>query len=187
MNQKMKRGEKILSLWLDHNLNLYALAASAAGVGVLALAQPAEAKIVYTPANKHIPPHHSLRLDLNHDGTVDFTLQNFATCGTDQCHYGFFQTPAAGNSVVGYFFESLLLASDLKRGARIGPDAAFHKGTAALIEAVYSQGGQSTALLGPWRNVKDRYLGMKFKIHGATHYGWARLTVDLTKRSSTPP
>jgi hypothetical protein len=33
---------------MHHQLNMYALAASVAGVGVLALAQPAEAKILYT-------------------------------------------------------------------------------------------------------------------------------------------
>ena len=43
-----------LSTSLSHNLNMYALAASAAGVGVLALASPAEGKIVYTPAHKSI-------------------------------------------------------------------------------------------------------------------------------------
>jgi hypothetical protein len=36
---------------------LYALAASAAGVGVLVLAQPAEAKIIYTKAHHLIPPN----------------------------------------------------------------------------------------------------------------------------------
>ena len=32
-------------------LNMYAIAASAAGVGMLALAQPVAAKIVYTPTH----------------------------------------------------------------------------------------------------------------------------------------
>ena len=44
-----------LSDSVHHQLSLYALAASAAGVGVLALAQPADAKIVYTPAHKWLP------------------------------------------------------------------------------------------------------------------------------------
>jgi hypothetical protein len=38
-----------LSDSLHHRLNVYALAASAAGMGLLALARPAEGKIVYTP------------------------------------------------------------------------------------------------------------------------------------------
>jgi len=45
----MKRKRGTLSSSLEHRLNSYALAASAAGVSFLALAQPAEAKIVYTP------------------------------------------------------------------------------------------------------------------------------------------
>jgi hypothetical protein len=38
---------------IHQQLNMYALAAGAAGVGVLALAQPAEAKIVYTAGTTH--------------------------------------------------------------------------------------------------------------------------------------
>ena len=40
-----------LSKSVTHQLNMYALSASAAGVGALALAQPAEAKVIYTPAH----------------------------------------------------------------------------------------------------------------------------------------
>ena len=50
----MKRPARVpaqLSQSLNQRVHAYALAASAAGVGVLALAQPAEAKIVYTPAH----------------------------------------------------------------------------------------------------------------------------------------
>ena len=61
-----------LSEPLNHRLSQYALAASAAGVGVLALAQPAEARIVYTPAHRYIRLNHPLGIDLNRDGIVDF-------------------------------------------------------------------------------------------------------------------
>jgi len=50
----MKRPARVpsqLSESLHHRLNMYAIAAGAAGVGALALAQPAEAKIVYTPSH----------------------------------------------------------------------------------------------------------------------------------------
>jgi hypothetical protein len=30
---------------------------------------------------------------------------------------------------------------------------------------------------GPWINVQQKYLGLKFLINGQTHYGWARFTV----------
>jgi len=34
---------------------------------------------------------------------------------------------------------------------------------------------------GNWVDVKDRYLALKFQIRGKTHYGWARLSVNVTK------
>src|SRR5580692_6201903 len=55
-----------LSDSIHQQLNMYAVAAAAAGVGMLALSQPSEAKIVYTPANAQIKGR--LNLDLNHDG-----------------------------------------------------------------------------------------------------------------------
>jgi hypothetical protein len=61
-----------LSESVHHQLSMYALAAGAAGVGILALAQPGEAKIVYTAA--HTPIRAVVNLDLNHDGLPDFEL-----------------------------------------------------------------------------------------------------------------
>jgi hypothetical protein len=58
---------------LQQRVNAYALAASATGIGVLALLQAAGAKIVYTPANIRIVQNHGLIFfDLNHDGIPDF-------------------------------------------------------------------------------------------------------------------
>lgn len=53
-----------LSESVSHQLNMYVLAASAAGVGMLALAQPAEAKIVYTKAHHVIGTDGVYLLDL---------------------------------------------------------------------------------------------------------------------------
>ena len=61
-----------LSRTLEHQLNVYALAATASGVSLLALAQPAEAKIVYTHIHHVISPEGAFFLDLNHDGVQDF-------------------------------------------------------------------------------------------------------------------
>jgi hypothetical protein len=33
--------------------------------------------------------------------------------------------------------------------------------------------------VGSWVNVKNRYLGLRFKIKGKIHYGWARLSVQV--------
>src|SRR5579863_1553594 len=74
--QQTSRKSSTLSDSLQRHLNAYALAASAAGVGVLTLAQSSQAKIVYTPAHVTIGYGgvHTFSLDLNHDGIADFAL-----------------------------------------------------------------------------------------------------------------
>ena len=56
-------------------------AATAAGVGMLTIAPPSDAEIVYTPTHRVIKESVSYKLDLNHDGVVDFTLKDFR-CGS---------------------------------------------------------------------------------------------------------
>jgi hypothetical protein len=53
----MRRQLKALPTSLERRLGGYALAASAAGVSLMALARPAEAKIVYTPDHVRIKPN----------------------------------------------------------------------------------------------------------------------------------
>jgi hypothetical protein len=65
-----------LSESANHQLHMYALAARAAGVGVLALAQSTEAKIIYTQTHVVIGTNHIYSLDLNHDGIADFKIDN---------------------------------------------------------------------------------------------------------------
>ena len=73
-----------LSESVREQLNAYALAATAAGVGMLALAQPAEGKIVYTEAQ--IDCSKLCHLDVNNDGRPDFILSNGPGSGTS-CGY----------------------------------------------------------------------------------------------------
>ncbi len=84
------------------SLHLYALAASAAGVSVLALAQPAEAEIVYTPVQVTIAPGQTYGLDVNQDGIVDFNIHNRAHDTTSGFDASVFVRPAAGNAVAGH-------------------------------------------------------------------------------------
>src|SRR5579863_6632977 len=63
---------------LEKSLSSYASAAIAAGVSLIAVTKPADAKIVYTPADTNIPVNNSqsVLLDLNHDGIADFSFWN---------------------------------------------------------------------------------------------------------------
>jgi hypothetical protein len=161
-----------LSPSLHCRLNSYALAASAAGVGILALAQPAEAKIVYTKTYLVIAGAERYNLDVNHDKITDFSVVNFfSTSCPDSCVQVLYLKPAAGNSEVGSINNSGHFAVAMKKGSVVGPKAHF------LASAVMREAFSTQPSVGPWNNVKNRYLGFKFQIKGKIHYGWARLNV----------
>jgi hypothetical protein len=156
-----------------HRLNMYTLAASAAGVGMLALAQSADGKVIYTKTHEVIAGAGQYYLDLNHDKITDFTIVNFWTTQCpDSCGQWVYLKPPAGNSEIGSVTRGWHFARALSKGSAIGPRGHFLAGTGFMAAAFSTQGS-----VGPWRNVTNRYLGLKFQIKGKTHYGWARLNV----------
>jgi hypothetical protein len=174
-----------LSASLHRRLNAYALASSAAGVGILALTQVAEAKIVYTPAHVRIGPSDSYKLDLNHDGMVDYTIVNSTFRNSGTSFKRLVEKPAHGNAVEGFFSHAVWnrgFADALGFGSRISHGQTFYAGPALLAGVLFGPGG-TTIPYGQWVNVSHLYLGLKFKIDGRTHYGWARLNVTVQKTS----
>jgi len=176
------RTEMQLSETVQRQLNMYALAATAAGVGMLALAQPAEAKIVYTKANQQITANTQFHLDLNQDGTTDFTLSGFYHLGSTNTNRsntsgGVLLNVPVGNFVRGNAtFRGAIYASDLPAGVKLQGKKKFKNLNgydATMAISSYVSGGR-----GSWRNVTKRYLGFKFLINGNNHYGWARLNVS---------
>jgi hypothetical protein len=151
----------------------YAIAAAAAGVSMLALTSPADAKVVIT-THINIPVTGIVSLDLNHDGIPDlrFTKESF--------HFGVVSYLSVkglhGAGVKGY-------ASALMRSARIGPSAQFHpQAVMAQRSCLYSSSAPpSCDLAGDWgAGQPNRFLGVKFVIKGTTHFGWVRMTVTNT-------
>jgi hypothetical protein len=168
----------VFSESLHHLLNSYALAASAAGVGMLALASPAQAKIIYRPTHRVIGDYHTYNLDLNGDGKTDLTIKNefhinCSTGGGCSSLQALSVGMAGKNEVVYNTFGAAALTS----GRWVDPKSPFHRG-----DEVMARVGSSTSF-GNWRNVTDRYLGLKFRIKGKTHYGWARLSVIVSHES----
>jgi PEP-CTERM motif len=168
--------ERFNQRWLG-----YATAAGAAGVGLLAAVQPANADIIYTPASIPIPHDGSgIEVDLNHDGVADFSLwvwryQDFGPFFSDLFIYG----RNKGNAVVG---TGRQFAARLPAGAMIGPGDKFSPaqvsfGVALMaLEAPYSPRSESARCSGPWAQpAMNGYLGLVFNLSGQKHYGWARL------------
>jgi len=168
---------------LHRQLNMYALAAGAAGAGALVSAQPAEAKVVYTPADVKIVLNAGLiKFDLNHDGVQDFGLSNKYWTTSSKWFTTLRVKPLkSANEISGKARRGEgSFAYALAKGDKIGPQAEFHPD--------YPLGGTMAASdidgyrSGYWRNA-TAYLGLKFVVHGKVHFGWARVKVTPGTRN----
>jgi len=187
------KGKPSLGGTTNHRMRLYSLAAAAASVSALALAQPAEATIVIT--NKNIPIHSGtpVMLDLNGDGIADFqfylrTSSYHSVRGNSLS----LQKLTAGGGVIGQG-EAV---SALIRGAKIGPGGPFGSFVGAIENSFLCTtkrcaGGTQSGytfnqqLYGNWAGGQpNRFVGVKFKINGKTHYGWVRLTVTVKHKGN---
>ena len=160
------------------HLHLYAIAAVVAVVEIIALAQPLEAKIVYTPTNIKVG-FNAYNLDLNHDGLTDFSLYETQYIA-HYCQQGEFvedwlrESATQGNGVV---ISSSSYAAALEKGTVIGSNQSFVPDwrDLAFVEGGFVPGrtrcGYLKKLQGDWANVSNRYLGMEFLIKGKIHYG----------------
>jgi hypothetical protein len=158
-------------------LDSYALAAGAAGVSLLALAEPSAAEIIYTRTHHVIGNQSSYNVDLNHDGTTDLTIRNkyFHYCTHTDTYCRTSETLKAKVAGANQVVFNVYGAVAMKSGMRIGPGDAFRGGAEPMV---YSN-PQFSYPSGSWINVRNRYLGVKFKIKGETHYGWVRLSVQV--------
>jgi hypothetical protein len=198
------RKQASLSDSVLQRLNMYAVAASAACMGVLMTASTAEGKIVYTSVNERVGPNKPFPIVLNPEGKSTFflLLTNFTDSGVGFENLKICHRPY----VVGRSFDCTnsysatnalnqvraragsIYAGALRAGAKIqNGDRFVGKGVPVDMGRVRYQTSTSTQLprwYGPWVNggkgVKDRYLGLKFKMQGRFHFGWARLTVTTT-------
>src|SRR5579885_2972533 len=172
---------------LDQRLKLYSAVALAAGVGVLALAQPAEGEVVVTKKTIQVTALNNVAtVDLNNDGVPDFNF-TLSYAGYDHTfRASLLVTPLTGGEVVGTAGAHHPYASALMRGAKIGPSAHFSStGHGITVERSAGFASASTifSFFGKWKGVgNNRFLGVKFLINGQTHYGWIRLSLTIDPR-----
>jgi hypothetical protein len=171
-NRNKSREAAPVSASLEKRLLAYAASASAAGVALLAIAQPAEARIVYTAAHRQVPLKQSFYLDLNHDGIQDFrfVMDWFTTSG--QSIVELLAYPAQqGNGIWSAIGFPSPCAAALPKGRRIGPKSPFASRYVFMFE-----GSGPSATYCPWntRGKLQAYLGLRFSIKGKVHFGWAR-------------
>jgi hypothetical protein len=170
-----------LSDSFHHQLNLYALAATAAGVGMLALAQPTEARIIYTRTHKVMGPNSRLSLDFTDHHQFRF-IDYIEGSGT----------LIGGLSIAGRYSHAFPLATQscrfaaaLSAGKTVSSKQfplcndwrGIPMATAELEQSTFHEDG-------PWANAAGRYLGLSFGSGAARHYGWARLSVHVDKQNA---
>jgi hypothetical protein len=172
-----KKAQATLLHEMDRRLRAYALVASAGGVGWLALAQPANAQVVYTPANISISEG-DLFLHLNCGQKVNFRLSDRFEFPSSSSYGGVRELAINGsaNASVLTFKHG---AAALQAGSVIGSSRSFrnvYRGELEMAE-VEAIGYSTYAPIGNWAKTPHGYLGLKFNINGQAHYGWAEMKV----------
>ena len=170
-----------LSESVRQHLSRFAIATILAGAGLLALAWPADAEIVYTHANITIGANSTYNLDLNNDGIPDFTISTYyryTHCVFDRgdlvTEY-VNETPGPGNGSE----EGSPSPARLIMGDQIGPSQTYDGGgRMAYYEYHQCPGGSGSSHSGNWYE-KSGYLGLMFQINGEVYYGWAQLHVGV--------
>ena len=182
-NSAVKSRERCpLNFHLEANLASYALVAGMAGVSVIALASTAEASIVFTATHQPLSPNMTLHLDLNKDGINDFFFvnSNFVSHVSYPGSWGQVYVEAEGslfgNAAIAT--SQFAFAQALNSGVAVSSKATFGSLRGELVKCGRNQTSHHFHFRsGPWLNVKNKFVGLKFKIQGTTHFGWARLSM----------
>lgn len=183
MKQRLRKPETISSLseWTLHQVNSYALAAGAAGVGLLALAPQAEARIVFHSVNKKIVQNGGLiYFDLNQDGIPDFGLSNRYVSTSQGFAFLRVKQHQPANEIWQVISQGRLCAAALPAGKKIGPTGNFHTDPKKGLAMAFADFEGTT--YGPWLHKRQAYLGLKFVFNKTTHFGWARIKLSPTGR-----
>ncbi|MBC8045916.1 MAG: T9SS type A sorting domain-containing protein [Fimbriimonadaceae bacterium] len=123
-------------------------------------------------------------LDMDSDGNTDFLFQVGSITGglwwsfgrvfgsVSTSDYAFGNTL---NRVIGYEGEFVYYASALESDAPVDEDAEFLTYRLGFLVSIYSEN-----TYGPFADVMDKYLGVRFTIDGEPHFGWIRLDVEVS-------
>jgi hypothetical protein len=183
---RTSRTPSSLSIALNSRLSTYAVAAAAAGVSLLAFDAHSDAEVVYTPTDQIINRTSSYSLDLNRDGIVDFIIADHRSKSSTRLisRQSLFVKPAAPWAKIkcGYpsCLSTFIYATALPQGSLIGSSQNRHGWLPGFAQmAAEERFNGKPYYFGAFNRVQNRYLGLQFQIGGATHYGWARLTVKF--------
>lgn len=158
----MKRGmvntKKVLS---DRKL----VASVAGAVAVLGASDVQAAPIYSGVQDIAINLDSTVDLDLDGDSVIDYAFRNLLDLDSGVRQLDLL---ASGTNEAVVFAA---VPTPLSEGVSLPGDQKFGTPTGAMVQSV--SGGVDS-----WLEAPNQYLGLRFDIAGATHYGWARLTVN---------
>lgn len=162
-------------------LKQYATAAlGTAGVSAVALAQNPSHHIQYTPANISLtaPPGSVVPIDFNHDGITDISMSAYGFTQAFSGHGGsvngnLYVIPAVGNLANGAHAFAFGVPLDNFGTFRSSKQRMAYAREVVLATSSYHK----TTSGGPFKNVTNKYLGVKIKIGGQMHEGWVRISL----------
>ena len=159
----------------------YAAAAGAAGVGMLAAAQPAQADIIYTPANILLMTPgdgETSIVSIAFDNGQDFDLSLFNHAFLTFCSWCIGNGELFGDmyALTGPSGRALN-GGPLPKGFKIGSMGSAPKSASLMgwvsrrVPSSLRGTFKSISSGGPWAG-QQGYLGVKFDLNGQIHYGW---------------
>lgn len=189
-SRNKNRRPALLDINLDKHLLNYAAAATAAGIGLFALAQPAEAKIIYTATHTPIVGNGpAVPIDLNRDGITDFSIvYAYGTCEHSKkgihklgCSFASFDIfgEQTGNQIgSSQTFNGAQCAALLHAGRAIGPGKKFRATEAELFGDFGTSAFFASECPFTGKGNPGGFLALQFIVGSNTFYGWA--LVELT-------
>jgi hypothetical protein len=166
---RSRREEAELRPALAKRVAAYGLAAAGAGLGIMVGSQPAEAKIVYTPAKIVFESRAVIDID-----NVEFVVTQIKE---DYFGYTFILKVQGGGVLASSRFPGW--AGRLSLGAKIGASGHFYRNPQMAEAATYNCCPTHS---GPWDpygplGPSSGFLGLKFLVDGQSHYGWAEVSI----------
>ncbi len=126
-------------------------------------------------------------IDLNFDNKIDYTITNEGSEGLGGGIYGVWVVPADSNKVNYYRIDSVYAGNDFYRhfhvtipfeyGDTINKSYLFTSDIGYLYYHYWFDGWNGFTIP-EWRNLGDRYLGIRMKINDTLVYGWIRLEIE---------
>lgn len=169
-----------LSEALKKRLKAYSMTAGAVAAGATAV----NAQVDYTDVNPDITSD-TLYLDLNNDGTDDFVFlaNSFSTSSGAINVYRGFIAALDNNAVAAQSSSSYFYPYAIQNDEAINANKAFVSGSYFQTLAWNTFTGTGTTPIGYYGNFvaggTEAYVGLRLDLNGATHYGWARIQIDL--------